>query len=136
LDVGTGTGILAIVASKCNGNDINAIDMCPEAVKVAKSNFISNGCASINIKVLDARRIKSKKKYDYVSANIITHDLIAMAEKLISLVKPGQYLAVSGISLSSYDLFRKAYARYPLRCVKIEKGEEWVAVLYKKFVDS
>lgn len=132
LDVGTGTGILAMIASKCHAQDITAIDISPEAVKVARSNFIANECASINIKVLDARKIKSKKRYDFVCANIITQDLIQMAEKIISLVKPGQYLAVSGISVNSYDVFRKAYACYPLRCIKIEKGEGWVGVLFKK----
>jgi len=132
LDVGTGTGILAMIASKCNASDITAIDISPEAVAVAKSNCIANECASINIKVLDVQMIKSNKRYDFVCANIITQDLICMADKIISLVKPGQYLAVSGISINSYDVFRQAYAQYPLRCIKIEKGEGWVAVLYKK----
>jgi len=132
LDVGTGTGILAMIASKSHAHDIMAIDINPGAVKVARSNFIANECTSIHTKVLDARKIKSNKKYDFVCANIITQDLITMAKKIISLVKPGQYLAVSGISVNSYDVFRKAYAGYPLRCIKIEKGEGWVAVLYKK----
>jgi len=136
LDIGTGTGILAMIAAKCHASDITAIDICPRAVAVAKSNCIANECASINIKELDARKIKSKKRYDFVCANIITQDLIGMAEKIISLVKPGQYLAVSGISLNSYDCFRQAYAKYPLRCVKIEKGEGWVAILYKKLLET
>lgn len=134
LDIGTGTGILSIVAFKCNAQDITAIDISPQAVRVARLNCIANDCESIEIKVLDANKIKSKKKYDLVCANIITQDLIEMAEKIISLVKPGQYLAVSGISVNSYDVFRKAYDTYPLRCIKIEKGEGWVAVLYKKVI--
>jgi len=134
LDVGTGTGILAMIASKCHACDITAIDISPEAVKVARSNFIANECTSIHSKVLDAKKIKSNKKFDFVCANIITQDLITMAKKIISLVKPGQYLAVSGISVNSYDVFRKAYAVYPLRCIKIEKGEGWVAILYKKAI--
>ena len=136
LDVGTGTGILAMIAFKCHADDVMAIDISPEAVAVAKSNCIINDCASINVKVLDVQKIKSKKRYDFVCANIITQDLISMAKKIISLVKPGQYLAVSGISLNSYDVFRQAYAQYPLRCVKIEKGEGWVAILYKKLLES
>jgi len=136
LDIGTGTGILAMIAFKCHANDVTAIDIDPNAVAVAKRNCIANDCTSINVKVLDGQKIKSKKRYDFVCANIITQDLISMAEKIISLVKPGQYLAVSGISLNSYDCFRQAYAQYPLRCVKIEKGEGWVAILYKKLLET
>lgn len=132
IDLGTGTGILAMIASKCGADDIDAIDISPEAVKVARSNFIENECASIRIKVADAHKIKTGKQYDFVCANIITQDLIRMATKIIGLVKPGKYLAVSGISLNSYGVFRRAYAKYPLRCIKIEKGEGWVAILFKK----
>jgi len=134
LDIGTGTGILAVIAAKCDAEDITAIDISPEAVKVARSNFIKNQCARVNIRVADASKIMGKRQYDFVCANIITFDLIQMAEKLISLVKPGKYLAVSGISINSYDVFRQAYAQYPLRCLKIEKGEGWVAILYKKII--
>jgi len=136
LDLGTGTGILSMIAFKCGADDVTAVDISPEAVAIAKSNCIVNECASINVKLLDAQKTKNKKKYDFVCANIITQDLIQMGKKIISLVKPGQYLAVSGISLNSYDVFRKAYAQYPLRCVKIEKGEGWVAILYKKLIES
>ena len=76
--------------------------------------------------------IAAKKKYDFVAANIITQDLIQMGSRLVKLVKPGKYLAVSGISLNSYSAFRKAFDKFPLHCLKIEKGEGWVALLYKK----
>jgi len=132
LDLGTGTGILAMIAAKCGTEDVTAIDISREAVEVAKANCIENKCTLVNVKVADVQKYKTKKQYDFVCANIITQDLIRMAKKIISLVKPGKYLAVSGISLNSYEVFRQAYAQYPLRCIKIEKGEGWVAILYKK----
>ena len=132
LDLGTGTGILAMIAAKCGAKNITAIDISKDAVRVAKQNCTENNCLAIDIKVADAHKYRSKKQYDFVCANILTQDLIQMAGKVIRLVKPGKYLAVSGISLNSYDMFRQAYAQYPLRCVKIEKGEGWVALLYKK----
>ncbi len=99
---------------------------------MAKQNCIENDCTFIDVRVANAHKYRAKKQYDFVAANIITQDLIQMGEKLVDLVKPGQYLAVSGISLQSYGVFRQAYAQYPLRCVKIEKGEGWAALLYKK----
>ena len=132
LDIGTGTGILAIIAEKCGAKDIKAIDISKDAVKIAGQNCIENDCFCVDIKMADVQKYRTKKQYDFVAANIITQELIRTADKLVSFVKPGKYLAVSGISLNSYDIFRQAYARYPLRCVKIEKGEGWVAILYKK----
>jgi ribosomal protein L11 methyltransferase len=136
LDVGTGTGILAMVASKCDARDVTAIDISPETIKVARSNFNENECLSIKIKTADVHKIKFKRQYDLVCANIITQDLIRMADKLCSLVKPGKYLAVSGISANSYDALRNAYAPYPLRCVKVTKGEDWMAILFKKYHEN
>lgn len=132
LDLGTGTGILAVIAAKCGAKDVQAIDICKDAVAVARKNCIENNCFSVDIKTADVQKYRIKKQYDLVAANILTQELIRTADKIISFVKPGKYLAVSGISLNSYDVFRQAYARYPLHCVKIEKGEGWVAVLYKK----
>ncbi len=132
LDLGTGTGILSMIAHKCGAQGVMAVDISKDAVKVARQNCIENDCTAIKVEVADAHKYKTDKRYDLVCANIITQDLIQMGVKIISLVKPGKYLAVSGISLNSYDTFRKAYARYPLRCIKIEKGEGWVALLYKK----
>jgi len=132
LDVGTGTGILAMIAAKNGADDVTAIDICREAVEVARSNCVENECPSIDIKVADVQTYGTRKRYDFVCANLITQDLVRMASKIIRLVKPGKYLAVSGISFNNYGTFRRAYARHPLRCLKIERGEGWVAVLYKK----
>lgn len=132
LDLGTGTGILSMIASKCGAKDVMAIDICPDSVKVARQNCSENDCTAIKVEIADAHKSRSKKQYDFVAANIITQDLIKMGSKLVNHVKPGKYLAVSGISLNSYETFRESFAKYPLRCLKIEKGEGWVALLYKK----
>ena len=132
LDLGTGTGILAMIAEKCGIKDVKGIDICKDAVKVARKNCIENDCSYVDITLGDAQKYQTKKQYDFVAANIITQELIRMADKIVSFVKPGKYLAVSGISSNNYDIFRQAYSRYPLRCIKIEKGEGWVAILYKK----
>jgi ribosomal protein L11 methyltransferase len=132
LDVGTGSGILAIVAAKCGIKDVTAVDISPDAVATAKINFMENDCPWIKVKAADIQEAPMAKQYDFVCANIITQDLIRMGERIVSLVKPGKYLAVSGISEMSYPVFRQAYARYPLKCLKVEKGDGWTAVLYKK----
>ncbi|MCK5012682.1 MAG: 50S ribosomal protein L11 methyltransferase [Candidatus Omnitrophica bacterium] len=132
LDLGTGTGILAMIAAKCGAKDIKAIDVSKDAVKVARKNCIDNDCATVDVTIEDAQMYRTKAQYDFVAANILTQELIRMEDKIINFVQPGKYLAVSGISLNNYDIFREVYDRHPLRCLKIEKGEGWVAILYKK----
>lgn len=132
LDIGTGTGLLAILAAKCRASDVSAIDVCKNAINIAKSNAKRNHCPNIRFKVKDLNNFSQRKKFDFVAANLITQDLIEMKRKLKSLVKPQKYLAVSGISLRNYALFRNQFDSSSFRCLKIEKGEGWAAVLYKR----
>src|SRR3989338_1278897 len=61
LDVGSGTGILSIIAAKCGAKIIDAVDICPEAVKVARGNFMENACPQVNIRVADAYHLRLHK---------------------------------------------------------------------------
>ena len=91
-----------------------------------------NGCLPASLKVADIHHYPSRKRYDLVAANLVTHNLIKAGRKLVSLVRPGKYLAVSGISLENISVLKKAFRKYPLRPLQIVKGKEWAAVLYKK----
>jgi ribosomal protein L11 methyltransferase len=132
LDVGTGTGILPIIAAKCGAEKIDAVEICPDAARVARANVAANGCPRVRIRIGDAHRLKSKMKYDFVCANIITQTLMELADMLVRSVSPGKYLAVSGISANNYRNFRTCYARYPLRCLKVVQDDGWTAILYQK----
>jgi ribosomal protein L11 methyltransferase len=131
-DIGTGTGILSIVAFRCGASRVHAIDNSMSSVEIAKSNLLRNGYELTSSRVLDIKRYKENGQYDFVAANLFTQDLIALGRKLLSFVKPGKYLAVSGISVDNYKLFKQAFHRYPVRCLRIYKGKKWIAVLYKK----
>lgn len=131
LDIGTGTGILSVVAAKRGPAKIDAIDFNPDCIKVANANFKRNGCRPSSLAVADIHHYASRKKYDFVAANLVTHNLVKAGRKLVSLVSPGKYLAVSGISLENVPIFKKAFRKYPLRPLKIIKGKEWAAMLYK-----
>ena len=126
LDVGTGSGILSIVAYKNGAHYLEAIDIKKDAIKVAKENFATNQCTIKRAIALSVEKYKPKDKFDYVAANLITHDLIASKRKLLSLVKKNKYLAVSGISVVNYPLFRSYFDKLPLRCLKIEKSRRVV----------
>lgn len=135
LDIGTGTGILAIVALKGGAKEVWAIDLDELCVKAASTNFKVNGYAHKNIILADLDKFKSGQKFDFVCANLVTHDLVKMKRKILAFVKPGGWLAVSGVSLENLPLLRRGFKDLPLRCVKIRKGTKWSAVLFRRNQD-
>ncbi|MBZ0166312.1 MAG: 50S ribosomal protein L11 methyltransferase [Candidatus Omnitrophica bacterium] len=132
LDIGTGTGLLAIIALKCGATDVTAIDLRRDIIDIANMNFRENGYSQQKARAINFQKYHSKKKFDFVAANLVTVDLLTFRHQLINLVGQGKYLAVSGISLSHYAEFRQAFDRLPLRCLKIKKGEGWSALLFQK----
>lgn len=132
LDVGTGTGILSIIARRCGAEQVDALDICADSIRLAKQNLAVNTCCFDYVAAIDFKRLKSRKKYDFVAANLVTHDLIAMRSKIVSKVKAGGYLAVSGISLDNLHELKKSFRISPLRCFRVLKGKTWSAILYKR----
>lgn len=132
LDIGTGTGLLAMIALKCGAKEIRAVDIDKDAVVAAKQNFKINGYPDKNIIAADIEKYKAKRKFDFVAANLITRDLVRYKTKIISFVAKNGFLAISGILEENYPEIRKAFRLKTLKCVKIKKGQQWVAVLYKR----
>lgn len=131
LDVGTGTGILSIVAEKCGAGKVEACDISAQSVEVARKNFEINRCRFFKLSVCNIRKSRNRKRYDFVAANLTSQDLMAVKRRLCALVKPGKHLAVSGISLSNLLVARKAFGGLPLKCLQVKKGKEWAALLFK-----
>lgn len=132
LDIGTGTGILALVALKGGAADVCAIDLDDMCVLAASANFKVNGYPDENIFNADLKVFKPGRQFDLVCANLVTHDLVKMKRKIISFVKPGGWLAVSGVSLENLPLLRRGFKDLPLRCIKVRKGTKWSAVLFRR----
>jgi len=133
LDIGTGTGILSLVAIKNGAQEIMAIDIGQLSVKASCDNMIANKLY-FKVKRADIKKFRSKVTYDFVAANLVTDDLIKNSRKIISFVKNKGLLAVSGISLNNLDRLLKAFSILPLKCLKISKGKQWSGVLFQKMM--
>ncbi len=132
LDLGTGTGILSIIASKCNAQEIKAMDISLDAIGMAKVNLRENKIKNVELVCSNLKNFKEKKQYDFVAANLITGDLIDFQKKIFSFVKSEKYLAISGISLENEKKIQKTFQAYDMRCLKIVRGSAWLAILYKR----
>lgn len=131
LDIGTGTGILSLVALKYGAKDVLGIDIGYLSVQAARDNRRVNALY-FKIKKADIKKFHCEKTFDLVAANLVTEDLIEHAHKIMSFVKEGGCLAVSGISLDNLPRLRKAFACLPLKCLKISKEKEWSGLLYQR----
>ncbi|MCQ2413443.1 MAG: 50S ribosomal protein L11 methyltransferase [Clostridia bacterium] len=130
LDVGTGSGILSICASKLGAKDCHGYDIDPVAVKVAAENAKSDGCDNITVGVSDLLKDVdlSEGKYDFCVANIVADIILRMLPDMMTYLKPSAPLILSGIIEPRADEVRHALAEHGFRIVKEQKENDWVGI--------
>ncbi len=130
LDVGTGSGILAITAAKLGADHVTAIDIDPQAVTVAMDNIIMNGCEN-SVSVSDAPIATVAGVYDVVVANILAEELVKMAAVLIEKVAAGGYLILSGILVEKEEIVLHGFSVPGITLKEITRDAEWSCVTYR-----
>lgn len=132
LDVGTGTGILAIGAALLGCANITAIDNDPEAVTAAGNNVAANNLTA-KIQAGSAALDDLAGPYDLILANIIHNTLVAMAPALTGLLAPRGILIVAGILKGGQaENITDKYGKLGLTRQKVRSSEEWSALSFKK----
>ena len=130
LDVGTGTGILAMAAALFGAQEVLAIDNDPEAVVVAEENILRNGL----LPIITAQGIALEeipRQFDLVIANIIHDTLIDLAATLAARLAPNGRLILAGILTGPQtDSIRAAYNALGLKHQETRSEGEWSALLF------
>ena len=136
LDVGCGSGILAITASKLGAKSCNAYDIDPVAVKVAKENASIAGCDNITVGTSDLLAGVEKKPggYDLCVANIVADIIIRMLPDIHVYLSPCAPIILSGIVAEREDDIKRAAASHGYSVVRIERENDWVAMMIKRGV--
>jgi len=134
LDVGTGTGVLAIAAARRFRNKVHASDIDPVAVKVARANAVHNRAgALVTFAVGDARRaLPWRGPFDLVMANILLGPLTRMARPLVQRLAPGGHIILSGLMPDQANAARSAYATQGLVLEQRETLENWVTLTMRR----
>ena len=131
LDLGTGSGILAIAANLLGAGRILALDIDPDAVEVARDNLALNDmvdsveCGTVPLESLT-------ENFDIILANILAEELVRLAPNLAERLHPGGSLILSGILAEKEPLVRQGFAFQPLKYSRTVSDGEWVAMLYVK----
>jgi len=132
LDIGCGTGILSVAASKLGGGKITGYDNDRPSALVTAKNFRTNRCEDGTFFCAQLKRSNVTGTFDVVGANLLSKTLVEYRARILARVRPGGYLLVSGIALQNFAAFKRGFSGAPLKCLKILRGHQWVAVLYQK----
>jgi ribosomal protein L11 methyltransferase len=128
LDVGTGSGILALAAAKLGYAPVHAFDFDPDAVRVARANAKRNGVhAKLRINQQDVTKLPAKapRQYDLVCANLISTLLIAERKRISGLVRPDGELVLAGILRKEFGEVQAAYETLGMRLTASRSEREW-----------
>jgi ribosomal protein L11 methyltransferase len=128
LDIGTGSGILAIAAAKLGYAPVHALDIDPEAVRVARANARQNGvaeCIQITRDDLASLSRRPVKKYATICANLLSDLLLAERERILAHLESGGVLVVAGILKREFPEVQAAYEAAGLRLTGTQARREW-----------
>jgi ribosomal protein L11 methyltransferase len=124
LDVGTGSGILAIAAWKLGAKPVMAIDIDPVAVESARKNAKANKVGrGIDFRVgsLNGRR----GSFDIIAANLLPQELLPLALPLSRKISPGGVAVVSGFLQKQKKEIAEAFGKYNLQVRLTRNSKGW-----------
>ncbi|HEY2137288.1 MAG TPA: 50S ribosomal protein L11 methyltransferase [Xanthobacteraceae bacterium] len=133
LDIGTGTGVLAIAAAKALHSRVLASDIDPRAVEVARANARQNGVGALVEAVhaggLSARRLRERAPFDVVFANILLPPLKRLAAPIARVLAPGAHVVLSGLLASQAPAALAFYGSQGLALEARIPLDEWVTLV-------
>ena len=127
LDVGTGSGILALAAARLGADDVLAIDIDPLAVRTARENVEKNRLND-KITVRQGDLLEGAMgPYNFAVANILADVIIMLSDPLRRALKPGGIFVCSGIIRDREEDVRQALLQNDYRIIDTRHRGEWVA---------
>ena len=129
LDVGTGSGILSILAAKLGASKVLGVDMDENAVEVARENAELN---EVDIEFVVGDLLKNvNEKYDFVVANIVPEVLKKMAKDSKKVLKDRGFLVLSGINEDELKNVLDLYRIMGFEAMETRRDGDWAAVILR-----
>ena len=140
LDVGTGSGILSIIALKLGARHAVGTDLDPCAIPAVEENKEVNGIPVEAFdmmigNIIDDKEVQDKvgyEKYDIVTANILADVLVPLTPVIVHQMKPGAVYITSGILDVKEEVVKEAVVAAGLEVVEVTHQGEWVSVTARK----
>jgi ribosomal protein L11 methyltransferase len=131
LDVGAGTGLLAIAAARTGSAIVRGTDIDPPSVRIARENAALNHAKArfFHASGLNDRRVRASGPYDLVFANILARPLISLAQDIRGALKPGGVVILSGLLRTQQRMVLAAYASRGFRLRRRLLRDAWAALV-------
>jgi ribosomal protein L11 methyltransferase len=130
LDFGTGTGILAILASKMGASNVVAIDNDDWSIENANENILQNNCKDIELQ--KANKVQREGRYDIVLANINRNIIIDNMSTLAAVCSKNGVLLLSGFLYSDLEEVKKSISYNELIFNTFHQKVDWISALATK----
>lgn len=127
LDVGTGSGVLAIAAARLGAEEVIAVDVDPDAVAVAAGNATRND-VSVDLRIGSVDAVAEDGAFDVVVANLSSDIVLSLAADLLTLTASDGFLIVSGLGRSRCETVGRALRQLGAELVAVGVEDEWVAL--------
>jgi ribosomal protein L11 methyltransferase len=136
LDMGTGSGILAIAAVKLMHRRVLATDIEPWSVRVTAENAALNGVDRlVRVKLANGWQdpaVRGSGPYDLVLANILARPLCAMARDLAVHLAPGGRVILAGLLATQINMVLAAHRRHGLALERVLREDRWATLVLRK----
>ena len=132
LDIGTGSGILAIAALKLGAAVTEGVDIDPVAIRTAGENAALNGVADKLTVLVGDLSDKASGKYDIITANIVANAIMSLAPAVPGLMADDAVFIASGIIDSRKDEVIAALEAAGLAVLEVKEKRGWECIVCKK----
>ena len=133
LDMGTGSGILAIAAAKIGYRPVEGFDLDRTALRIARANARRNRVArQVRLTCQDVSRLPLvvNGQYDVICANLVADLLRAEKRRILRRLKPYGILVLAGITRAEFDAVRRAYEKCDLKIIARTADGEWESAAF------
>jgi ribosomal protein L11 methyltransferase len=134
LDVGAGTGVLAIAAARTGARLARGTDIDAPSVRIARENAALNGARAqfVHASGLGHRRVRSAAPYDLVFANILAPPLVALAQDIRGALRPGGVAILSGLLRTQERRVLAAYRSRGFRLLRRMHRDAWATLVLER----
>lgn len=132
IDVGTGTGILALLAAMRGASPVTGIEIDEFAYVNAVENVASNGHPEISIVLGDASKLDAVKPAEIVLANINRNVILADMHRYVRCLLPAGTMILSGFYIDDVELIEAEAAKWGLQPESVTERDRWACVSLRK----
>ncbi len=130
LDLGTGSGVLAIAAKLLEAGEVRAFDFDAKAVEVAQENTQRNGAEDVDVFEADVFTWKNKKKFDVLAANLFSTVLLEALPLMTKWIRPKGRLIISGILFEQWPAVLEKAEECGFIPLEHRKRGKWVSATF------